>query len=361
MLDFSIAKVFPEGLNTTAGSAGLGTPAYMAPEQLSGAPADPRFDVYALGITIWQMLAGKNPFDDPMSRQQELIRRQIRELPLSLESFAGLAAVLDALLVPALAKRPEARYATMAALAKAISFTHTFLENEATAGRMAQRGLPGEPSVNTDPKGRRDYLRPVLVLEPDEAIHITASRVVIGELPEDLRGTVPLGPRPGVGGTVPLATSLPALVRPVSPSLSAFEKKPISTPPPGTPANSADVPASELFPTGTARRSPLAARVAALVIAASLVVVGGLIAWAGARRPPGVRSEPVRMLAAPEPTAPLLTLSATAVIDLPPAASIAPVSTAPHSQVPRADSTASTKRTDAPSPTFTPLFQLPKK
>jgi serine/threonine protein kinase len=64
-VDFSIAKVFPEGLNTTAGSAGLGTPAYMAPEQLEGAPADPRFDVYALGITIWQMLARPVPRWDP--------------------------------------------------------------------------------------------------------------------------------------------------------------------------------------------------------------------------------------------------------------------------------------------------------
>ena len=361
VLDFSIAKVFPEGLNTTAGSAGLGTPAYMAPEQLSGAPADPRFDVYALGITIWQMLAGKNPFDDPMSRQQELIRRQIRELPPSLESFAGLPAVLDALLVPALAKRPEARYATMAALAKAISVTSTFLENESAAGRMAQRGLPGEPSVNTDPKGRRDYLRPVLVPEPDEAIHITASRVVIGELPEDLRGTVPLGPRPGVGGTIPLAASLPAPVRPASPSLSVFEEKPIFTAPPGALADSGDVPTSELIPPGTARRSPLAARVAGLVIAASLVAAGGLIAWAGARRAPAVRSEPVRLVVAPEPTAPVLALSATAAIEVPPPASIAPVVTAPHSPVPRSAPTGSTKRTTAPSPTFTPLFQLSNK
>ncbi len=194
VLDFSIAKVFPEGLKTTAGSAGLGTPAYMAPEQLEGAPADPRFDVYALGITTWQMLAGRNPFADAMSRQQELIRRQIRELPPSLQSVVGLPAALDELLAPALAKRPQARYATMAALAKAINATRAFLEQEEAEGRIARIGLPGEPSVSTDPRGRRDYRRPVPVPEPDEAIHITASRVVIAELPEDLRGTVRLGP-----------------------------------------------------------------------------------------------------------------------------------------------------------------------
>ncbi len=58
LLDFGMAHVF--------GRAGLkgGTPAYMAPEQAAGQPGDERGDVYALGVTLYQLLTGKLPFED---------------------------------------------------------------------------------------------------------------------------------------------------------------------------------------------------------------------------------------------------------------------------------------------------------
>jgi eukaryotic-like serine/threonine-protein kinase len=365
VLDFSIAKVFPEGLTTTAGSAGLGTPAYMAPEQLEGAPADPRFDVYALGITLWQMLAGRSPLADVMDRQKELIRRQIRELPPSLESVAGLPAALDTLLAPALAKRPEARYVTMAALAQAITVTHAFLEREMAEGRMARIVVPGEPSVSTDPKGRSDYRSPVLVPEPDEPVHVTASRVVIAELPEDLVGTLPLGPREGVGGTMPLAARLPPPARGESPSLPSSREALSPTPIPISSLDSGGMATSELGVPSVPRRSTLSSRAAGLVLGAALVVTGGVIAWAGARRTPVVRQRPALPVAvAIEPTP----TTSTTVPPAPPTTTIAmpPVATIDASAAPRSPASpsrpsASPKPTSAPAPTFTPLFDLPKK
>lgn len=61
--DFGIARLFdePEALGLTGTSRVLGTPAYMAPEALRGAPPDPLLDVYSLGVLLHQMLTGSLP------------------------------------------------------------------------------------------------------------------------------------------------------------------------------------------------------------------------------------------------------------------------------------------------------------
>jgi serine/threonine protein kinase len=60
VLDFGLAKVeAPPGETLTATSVVMGTPAYMAPEQLAGQPADARTDIYALGLVLFEMATGK--------------------------------------------------------------------------------------------------------------------------------------------------------------------------------------------------------------------------------------------------------------------------------------------------------------
>src|SRR5882672_2949435 len=65
LLDFGLAKFLaPEALGPSLTRAGqvFGTPSYMAPEQIAGQQADPRTDVYAAGIVLFEMLAGRVPF-----------------------------------------------------------------------------------------------------------------------------------------------------------------------------------------------------------------------------------------------------------------------------------------------------------
>ena len=75
LIDFGIAHSLEReaGALTEAGTS-VGTPRYMAPEQLSGDPVGPRTDLWGLGATLFEMLAGKPPFDGPtplaISRQQ---------------------------------------------------------------------------------------------------------------------------------------------------------------------------------------------------------------------------------------------------------------------------------------------------
>jgi serine/threonine protein kinase/alpha-tubulin suppressor-like RCC1 family protein len=61
--DFGIAHSADNESRLTMTGAAIGTPAYMAPEQIDGAPADARSDIYSLGLVMWEMLTGKRPWD----------------------------------------------------------------------------------------------------------------------------------------------------------------------------------------------------------------------------------------------------------------------------------------------------------
>ncbi len=61
--DFGIAHSADNESRLTMTGAAIGTPAYMAPEQIDGAPADARSDIYSLGLVMWEMLTGRRPWD----------------------------------------------------------------------------------------------------------------------------------------------------------------------------------------------------------------------------------------------------------------------------------------------------------
>src|SRR5262249_60730359 len=65
LTDFGLARhiVESESLNVTRAGAVLGTPLYMAPEQCAGEAVDARTDIYALGATLYHLLAGRPPFE----------------------------------------------------------------------------------------------------------------------------------------------------------------------------------------------------------------------------------------------------------------------------------------------------------
>ena len=73
VMDFGIAKVVGARGATRTGMQ-LGTPAYMSPEQIQGRPIDVRTDIYALGITLYQMLSGHVPFEE--GSDFEIMRHQ---------------------------------------------------------------------------------------------------------------------------------------------------------------------------------------------------------------------------------------------------------------------------------------------
>lgn len=117
VLDFGIAKDTLQGAEADLTSVNMliGTPKYMAPEQFLKLPADPRTDLYAVGLLFYQMLSGQPPFHADMSIPEALLNMpdefrigwlHVNQAPAELTLPAGLWAILARLL----AKKPEARY-----------------------------------------------------------------------------------------------------------------------------------------------------------------------------------------------------------------------------------------------------------
>jgi serine/threonine-protein kinase len=113
LTDFGLARG-PDSQATQSGVM-LGSPAYMAPELLAGAPPDARSDLYALGALTYELLAGRPPFEQ--AGLGALLRAVATEAPPSLAvarpDLAG-AADLDRLLARLLAKRADERPAEAA-------------------------------------------------------------------------------------------------------------------------------------------------------------------------------------------------------------------------------------------------------
>ncbi len=112
LADFGIAKAIEGGQTggLTQAGGGIGTPEYMAPEQIEGR-AEPRSDLYALGITLYQLLSGQLPYDG--ATPYEVALKQIgNPLPPLRRLRPDLSPAIEATVARALAKDPAARYAT---------------------------------------------------------------------------------------------------------------------------------------------------------------------------------------------------------------------------------------------------------
>jgi serine/threonine-protein kinase len=112
LLDFGLAKLMPEygaPAFTTKTGVMLGTPEYMSPEQARGIGVDHRTDVYALGIVMFESLAGSRPFAS-LGDSLATLLQHAEEPPISLaDTVPGLPAEMVQLVSAMLAKTPEAR------------------------------------------------------------------------------------------------------------------------------------------------------------------------------------------------------------------------------------------------------------
>jgi serine/threonine protein kinase len=138
--DFGVAKALDEtGTDTgelTRTGLILGTAKYLSPEQVEGQPVDARTDVYALGLVLYEALCGRPPWSGDSTMSMALAR--LRSDPLRPRQVrADIPREVERIVLQAMARSPEDRYATAADLRAALL--------------AARRRLPPEPEPDVEP------------------------------------------------------------------------------------------------------------------------------------------------------------------------------------------------------------------
>lgn len=136
--DFGIAKIIG-GTRVTGTGQTMGTVRYMSPEQVRGLEVDARSDVYSLGITLYEALAGDTPFGG--ERHFEIMKLQVTEVPPSLRGRGvEISADLEDVVMCALEKPPASRFPDAASFRNA-------LECVAEGARPGTARRPALPNV----------------------------------------------------------------------------------------------------------------------------------------------------------------------------------------------------------------------
>lgn len=111
IMDFGISKSINDTKDITKAGTKIGTIFYMSPEQIRGKPPTTQSDLYSLGITFYEMLCGKTPFDYPT--EFEIMEAHIKKMPTSLSShLPNIPDSIDRIITKALEKSTQKRYLT---------------------------------------------------------------------------------------------------------------------------------------------------------------------------------------------------------------------------------------------------------
>lgn len=179
VLDFGIARVMPGfserapqplALPTETGLV-VGTPRFVSPEGATGARVDQRADLYAAGLVLYTMLAGRGPFDH-LTGEAALLNAHVSLRPEAPSAVASvtLPKALDAIILHSLSKRPDGRFQNAAEFIQRLDQLTASLGNEPDARRaeLAKHdGLssPDQSFRSHPPQNRRLLLgTPALVL-----------------------------------------------------------------------------------------------------------------------------------------------------------------------------------------------------
>jgi serine/threonine-protein kinase len=242
ILDFGISKVVSEAMSEGATSHTLGTPAYMAPEQLLGEPVSARTDIHALGLIAYALLVGESYWQEDVESVDNVFAFALRaqegprESPLERAARRGrpLPPAFAAWFERATARDPEARFAraseAMAALGAALGVRASVPPPAVSQGMSVDApSIPGERSLLS---GVRRLVVPAALLA---ALGVYLVFRDSAESPPRAPGTVlatPNGPpRVDVAVPSPPAPALPSIT-PTAGARAATTRLPI---PPGGP------------------------------------------------------------------------------------------------------------------------------
>ncbi len=259
LLDFGMVK-FLEGSSSrtnaelTRAGAVIGTPAYMSPEQVKGGPADARTDVYAAGVLLFELLAGRRPFVSDTA--EGYIGAHLTQPVPSLAKVrprVARAALFQAVIARAMSKNPAGRFSDAAAMLAALEGVSTRVPAAALSGGRAEARKKRTPRAGGASPSRSRFWRRAIML-------VTLAVGIVGAVKVSLRHepakpgettALPAAPPPKPAASSPAPPpprpAVPAEPAPPLPQASA-SATPAPAPPPTTSAPSSPPPAPAVPP-----------------------------------------------------------------------------------------------------------------
>ena len=163
ILDFGLAKL-SSGAHLTQTGAAIGTAAYMSPEQARGEAVDHRTDIWAFGVVLYEMLAGRRPFEGDFG--PAVLYSVLNQDPRPITGLrSGLPMQIGLLIDRALAKPVEARYQHMADLLADLEALH---ERQTARTRVEKAVLPSEITAPPEAEPPDEHAPVTLLVVDDE-------------------------------------------------------------------------------------------------------------------------------------------------------------------------------------------------
>ncbi len=266
IMDFGIARVSGSEHLTNVGFM-MGTPAYMAPEQVQGHEIDARADLYAIGVVFFRLLTGQLPFkgDTPFAMAQA----QVNAPPIPIETMRpGTPAWVSDVLAKALEKKPEDRFQSAAAFHDAL--------HQAVVGNS---GAMLSPALA--PTGVMTTPARALPINPHAETMLTPAATASAPIDAGTTPARPPAPAPPVSPSIVDADTPVTAPRPVDIVAPPVAPPRPTTPAPAPPVAAVDAPVAAVpaaVPAGRAMSTWIGAAAAIALVAA------GALWWATSSR-----------------------------------------------------------------------------
>jgi hypothetical protein len=158
LTDFGLAKMLGGSARLTGTGVGIGTPAYMSPEQGQAQKVDSRTDIYSLGVMLYEMVTGQVPYDadTPLA----VVLKHINEpLPLPSAVRPDLPEQVERVILRAMAKEPEDRFQTAKEMVYALDAAVRAAEAAGRTEPEKKRTVPMPGVVRPAPQAGASRLR----------------------------------------------------------------------------------------------------------------------------------------------------------------------------------------------------------